>query len=491
MVVGIIRGLSGIDEKEKKRIQGRIDELTILSKPLFSQIKKADDEVTFSDLIMPYVFSVHAMLDYIQETIHDKAAQEAEINKIVDAFDGAYLWSRVKPYYNNEENNEIKNKTAAMETETKTGIAADSDSAMINMLDDITLLYTQFDLEQLKKPLKRHSKASAETRDRFLALLEQDTLSKAIKKNLQNIPALIAKRPEKYISPTDKISKYIFDITKNAPFYEPDGAAVKVGSISKRENGVKREFPVTTAVSLKLDKNNSNIKFSNNTMLDPYCRSVHNAIATLYAAGNKDMTKDMIYRAIKGGIEKGGRDSPEEETREKISNAIDLLLRTTMTIDASQETRYYGRADFQFKGHVLPAQIFTAKVNGVEVKDCIKLLAEPPLYTYAKRHNQINSCDIRMLKMPIRSTEENVIIRDYVLEQVLDMQNEKSHRNNVMLYDTLFCHLGLKNATKQKKADVRKKVHAILDNWVKGGFIKGYEDVKDGKSITKVKITYF
>ena len=84
-----------------------------------------------------------------------------------------------------------------------------------------------------------------------------------------------------------------------------------------------------------------------------------------------------------------------------------------------------------------------------------------------------------------------MIIRDYVLEQVLDMQNEKSHRNNVMLYDTLFCHLGLKNATKQKKADVRKKVHAILDNWVKGGFIKGYEDVKDGKSITKVKITYF
>ena len=179
MVVGIIRGLSGIDEKEKKQIQGRIDELTILSKPLFSQIKKADDEVTFNDLIMPYVFSVHAMLDYIQETIHDKAAQEAEINKIVDAFDGAYLWSRVKPYYNNEDN-EIK--TTAMETETKTGTASDSDSdsAMINMLDDITLLYTQFDLEQLKKPLKRHSKASAETRDRFLALLEQDTLSKAI-----------------------------------------------------------------------------------------------------------------------------------------------------------------------------------------------------------------------------------------------------------------------------------------------------------------------
>ena len=490
MVVGIIRGLSGIDEKEKKQIQGRIDELTILSKPLFSQIKKVDDEATFSDLIMPYVFSVHAMLDYIQETIHDKAAQEAEINKIVDAFDGAYLWSRVKPYYNIEENNEIKNKTAAMETETKTGTAADSDSAMISMLDDITLLYTQFDLEQLKKPLKRHSKASAETRDRFLALLEQDNLSKVIKKKLQNIPALIAKRPEKYISPTDKISKYIFDITKNALFYEPNGAAVKVGSISRRESGVKKEFPVTTAVSLKLDKNNSNIKFSNNAMLDPYCRSVHNAIATLYAAGNTDMTIDMIYRAMKGGTEEGEMDSPGEVARKKISEAIDLLLRTIMTIDASQETKYYGRADFQFKGHVLPAQIFTAKVTGVEVKDCIKLLAEPPLYTYAQRSNQINSCDIKMLKMPISNTEENVIIRDYLLEQVLDMQNEKSRRNNVILYDTLFRYLGLENALKQKKSDVRKKVHAIFDNWIKEGFIKGYNDVKEGKSISKVKITY-
>lgn len=487
MVVGIIRGLSGIDEKEKKQIQGRIDELTILSKPLFSQIKKVDDEATFSDLIMPYVFSVHAMLDYIQATIHDKAKQEAEINKIVDAFDGAYLWSRVKPYYNNE-NDEIK--TTAMETETKTVTAADSDSAMINMLDDITLLYTQFDLEQLKKPLKRHSKASAETRDRFLALLEQDTLSKAIKKNLQNIPALIAKRPEKYISPTDKISKYIFDITKNAPFYEPNGAAVKVGSILRRENGVKKEFPVTTAVSLKLDKNNSNIKFSNNAMLDPYCRSVYNAIVTLHAAGNTDMTIDMIYRAMKGGTEEGEMDSPGEVARKKISEAIDLLLRTIMTIDASQETQYYGRTDFQFKGHVLPAQIFTAKVTGVEVKDCIKLLAEPPLYTYAQRINQINSCDIKILKMPISNTEENVIIRDYVLEQVLDMQNEKSHRNNVILYDTLFRYLGLENALKQKKADVRKKVHAILDNWIKEGFIKGYNDVKEGKSISKVKITY-
>ncbi len=405
------------------------------------------DELKYYIPLIPYALSIYCIMEFIKDE-KDEDTQKSFRQNFIDVFDGKYLWSRVKglPQFK-----EIK--------DDKIG------GVMFEAWANI-ILSEAIDAAEKQKP--------------------------KTKRTLKDIPALIAKRPDKYVSSTDKISKAIFGTAKdieNSAFYEPEGRNVRIGSIFKLENGVKKEFPVTTAVTLKLDEKNNNIKFSSDTMLDPFCRSVHDAIVTLKAAGNNDMTIDMIYRVLKGGIKKGERDSPSEEMREKIREAIKLLFGTVATIDASQETKYYGRIEFQFEGHLLPVKFLRAKVTGVEV-ECIRLLDEPPLYTYAKRSNQINSCDIKLLRMPISSTEENIIIRNYLLEQILDMKNEKNHRNNVMLYDTLFRYLGLEDAPKQKKAEVRKKVHAILDNWVKEGFIKGYQDIKEGKSVTKVKITY-
>ena len=149
MAVGFVKGLSGIEKREKEQIQQKIDDLTVVTKAALFQIKKSNENKLI-EAINPYAFSISVMLEYIQKELSDKSQQIAEISKLIDAFDGAYLWSRVKPC--SEEFNKIN--TTAMETETKTedtsitSLANVLDSVMIDILDNMASSCIQIAFEQ-------------------------------------------------------------------------------------------------------------------------------------------------------------------------------------------------------------------------------------------------------------------------------------------------------------------------------------------------------
>lgn len=290
----------------------------------------------------------------------------------------------------------------------------------------------------------------------------------------------IIKRVETFLSPVDKVSGTVFDSRKNSIFYGDNEALVEVGN--------RKGKAVDTLVYIRPD-NLDNVSISNYARLSPYDRAIHDALISIYAAGNTHATIPFIYRTMRGN--NPNRDKPEAKDREDIEASIDKLMHSIITIDATKEAKAFGLDNFTFKGQLIPMQYVKTKINGQYV-DCVNFLAEPPLLTYAGRKNQINRCDIRMLDVPLNNSEENITIKTYLLERLLSAMNKNSKMNNIIRYDTLYEYLGLDapNATslRDKKRDVRGKVHAILEAWKKAGIILGFTEHKEGNTIAKIEL---
>lgn len=297
----------------------------------------------------------------------------------------------------------------------------------------------------------------------------------------QKTEKAILKSVRKFIQPVDKVSQEIFKSNENEGFYNTDGIDVIVAG-----KGTKKE--VTSAVSINIE-NCEGVQISNDVMLNPYNRAVHNAVVSIYEAGNTHATFNQIHKVMNGN--RPTLKAPEEETRKAIMKSIEKMMCTKITIDLTNEAKLYNFDRMTIKDVILPVQVVTAEVNG-QIVDCVKFRGEPPLDTYAKKKKQVNTCDIKMLDTPLKSSEENTIITNYLLERVQGVMTPHSNLSNVILYDTLYKYLGLEaktpNALRQRKLEVREKVKKILQYWVSIKFIKGFSDVIEGKTITGVMV---
>lgn len=302
----------------------------------------------------------------------------------------------------------------------------------------------------------------------------------------------LARKPQQFLSPVDKLSQVLFDKRKNSVFYDDaiDSVEITVG----RTKNAKKE-PVVIVVSININELMPYISFSDNAILDPANRAIHDAVISLFDAGNTYITPDMVYHFLNGYSR---LDKAPDGIRKAINSAMNKLMHTTITIDASKEAKAFGIAEFQFKGHILPLSYVHAKINGQEC-ECWKVLDKPPLLTLAGRKNQINRESIHrgegyLLDTGLSTTPDNVVITHYLLNQILTMKNVHSCRNNTILFDTLYEYLEV-DAPTEKTAEtlrrrIRNKVKAILDAWVASGFISGYNEVLDGRKIIGLHVQY-
>lgn len=291
-----------------------------------------------------------------------------------------------------------------------------------------------------------------------------------------------SRKPKDFVSPIDKLAQTVFDSRKNPQFYSRHSVDLWVGDKNKK--------PVSITVSVDISELKKYISFSNDTMLAPYNRAIHDAVISLYDAGNIHFTPDMVYHFLNGNSR---NDKAPEGFRKSLDEALTKLMRTIITIDAGEEAEAFNLKDFQYKGYVLPLTYTRATINGQEC-ECWKILDRPPLLALAERKSQINRGAANLLDTGLSVTPDNVVITHYLLEQIITMQNEHSDRNNVILYDTLYEYLGIDaptETTRRKMQErIRKKVKAILDAWVKAGFISGYGEQVDGRKIVGLYIRY-
>lgn len=298
----------------------------------------------------------------------------------------------------------------------------------------------------------------------------------------KDIPTVNIKtrRPEKFLTPVDKVSNNAFG--GKPVFYSP-----KLVSVALERKGSKKQ--IDTMVSINFDEMKAQgVEIYGSKELTTFDREVHDAITTLAVEGeNEFITLQMIFRTM------NPRAKLTPKQAEAISHSITKMMYSRLVIDASKEATAYGFESFKYNGYLIPAEKVTASLNG-NIVECIHLFRVPPLYDYADRKNQVGRVDIKLLDSPdISKTEETIILQGYLLRRILTMKNPGNKQSNNIVYDTIYKQLEIDapsdGALRKKKADVRKKVKTLLDYWKKEKFIKGYTENKKGQEMYSVTIT--
>ena len=226
--------------------------------------------------------------------------------------------------------------------------------------------------------------------------------------------------------------------------------------------------------------------------ITPYDREVHDAVVTLHVAGNKIVTPEMVYRAMNGMTES---EKLSPQAIDAVTRSMDKSRYTTLKIDFSQEAQAYKKdCKAIYEGYLLACDKLTVSTGG-RTKEAYRLLREPILLEYSKISGQIITVPIKLLqtKGNIRSTEDVIVLRGYLLRQIEGMKSRTFHRINKIAYKSIFTELDILPDNyanyKEKTRKIREHVIAILGGWVKQNYIKNYEQYKNGKKIEGVEIT--
>ena len=202
-------------------------------------------------------------------------------------------------------------------------------------------------------------------------------------------------------------------------------------------------------------------------------RAVHDAMTSLILAGNKYITLQQIAGHMNGYSKT--RKSTEAFLKE-IEHEADWLIHTWATINATNEAkaRGYNFKEVKFNSPLIPAKSVEVINNAGQRVKAYKIWEIPVLYAYAKQKDNAITVPIDYVALPdnVNTTFDNIILRNYLIEQIEAMSLERI--GNVILYETLYKVAGIQETSRTEKKRFRETVKILLDNWVERGYIQSY-----------------
>ncbi|MBO4229201.1 MAG: hypothetical protein J5938_02485 [Clostridia bacterium] len=236
--------------------------------------------------------------------------------------------------------------------------------------------------------------------------------------------------------------------------------------------------------------NNKYIQIADSASITAYDKIVHDAVCSLYAAGNEVFTPEMVYRAMNGMVES---EFVSPKSISMIVESLEKLRSTDIAIDYTEQLQMTNPEDnlesARVSGAMLMMQKVTVSAGGV-TKWAYRLVSSPVLYEYSKSLRQIIPIPLQLLntKETTRSTETVIIIRQYIVQRMELMKNKKNSMNSrIISYDSIY---ELLNAPDDRKirAAIRTQTERLLDNYVNIRYIDRYEIQHKGRVVSGVKI---
>jgi len=279
-------------------------------------------------------------------------------------------------------------------------------------------------------------------------------------------------------------------------YYKPDNKLVNTmakGEVLCNENfnlriNNENKKEILTKVSLNYDDENIQI-YDKNKRFTPYDRTVHNAVCSLFEAGNTNFTPDQVYRAM-NGLDDQQYVSPQAVGA--ITRSLDKQRRIYAKVDYTNEAKAY-RKDVNsciVEDYILSAKKITLEAGGQRVTG-YKLNSKPILYQYAQVSGQVLTVPSKLLntKDVIKSTPEVIIIREYLIRRIEVMKKNKDQSNRILL-DSVYEEIDQPEPTKEKAKKVRDTIEKLLSKFILEKYIKGFEFYKEGRTFKGVKIFY-
>lgn len=288
--------------------------------------------------------------------------------------------------------------------------------------------------------------------------------------------------PQLYIMPNNKLANEL--PKSNVPYNEPFNLKV----YNDKEN------QVLNPTFINYDDANIQIAEKDKRFTE-YDRCVHNAVCSIFEAGNTNFTPDQVYRCM-NGYDDSQYVSPQ--SIEKITASLDKSMRTYVKVDYTNEARMYKKnlvEEYIIEGYILPATKITVKTGGHRVIG-YKFNGKPLLYEYAQVSKQIATVPSKLLntKDVIRANPEVNIIKEYLLRRIEQMKKAKEKEKkkkakvkkqiNRILFEKIYYETGELKPHKKKAMKIRNTAKTLLTKFSEEGYIKGFRLYEKGIEIT-------
>lgn len=252
----------------------------------------------------------------------------------------------------------------------------------------------------------------------------------------------------------------------------------------------------TTYVAARLDYDDEILQGRN---LTPYDLIVHAGLYSLLFEGNNSITPAMLYRAINGITD--DKIKVPASIEKEMEDSIRKMESITITMDVTDHVKQYAKGrgvdpnhveSYFYEERMLNIRRHYAKINGMRAF-AYELLAEPILYKYAGKVNNIRSIPPELLAVPGNNNKNRTVIKEYILRRIESMKSS-GKLSNVIRYDAIFHRLerteGKDKLSDKVKRNAKEYTSKVLDYYKSVGYIKNYKIGKDGRQDTKVTITY-
>lgn len=281
--------------------------------------------------------------------------------------------------------------------------------------------------------------------------------------------------PTSYIMPNNKLANSIDKIKHEA------NLIVKNHDLPEKQ--------VLTNVTINYDDENIQI-YDKDKRFTPYDRAVHNAVCSIYEAGNELFTPDQVYRVM-NGLDDSQYVGPQ--AKGAVTKSIDKMRRMYTKVVYTDEARERGLdvEKAEFEDHILSVKKVTLAAGGKEVTGYKFNGSKPLIYEYAQFTKQVLTVPIELLntKDVIRSTPEVIVIREYLIRRI-EVMKENKDTSNKILFERIFNEIDHPEPTTDKARKVRNNVEKLLSKFKKEKYIKDFKFYKSGRAFKGIEIVY-
>lgn len=285
--------------------------------------------------------------------------------------------------------------------------------------------------------------------------------------------------PETLISVIPKESFILNDkVNKLLPIIDVDGQEQPLIVSGKK---AKKELTTTILLSYAGD----NLELKGGKSWTAYDRAVHNAVISLWEAGNTYFTPEMVYRAM-NGITADDYISPtavaDVEASIEKSRVIKAVIKCS-DVSAAYKKKNTATLD----AFLLEVRKATVKAGGTtKAAYCFISQAKPILYEYSQISGEILAFSPKLLqtKKAVNSTADVIVIREYLIRRIEEMKSPRKtayRQNHKIKYAAIYSLLSKEELTKDKQKKTKSHIEKLLKYYVGTKYIKGYEEYTIGR----------
>lgn len=201
--------------------------------------------------------------------------------------------------------------------------------------------------------------------------------------------------------------------------------------------------------------------------LDNFDKFLYIVVASLFYAGNKQITTNMIFKAM------GNTGRPSKDQINKINKSLTRLSFTRIKLSNEDEIiNGYKYMLYNIEDEaLLNFQRSRVITRGKDVA-VINLLNAPVLLRFAKDRGQITTFNAALLEDNLNNTDLNVHIKSYLLDYISHAKkNTKLQRK--LLFETL-CSEFQVGKTRAQRSRLKSKINNLMQFYQKNGFIKSF-----------------